>query len=210
LLKIRHTKDVVEAGEEIALGEKKIDWNIAMVVTVCFFHDIGRFKQILLGSFEDWTTNYDHGDEGAKIIEQRDWSDFYRLGIKREEVVEAVRRHNKYQVGTKNIYAKLVRDADKLALLRQIEFLTRKVDCKKGIVSKAVLSDYLAGRMVRNEKIVTKNDVYLRWLSWESDFNFETTKQLFAEEGVKNWVFSEIEKSDPRAFLRLRDVSLKE
>gem|GEM_PF-1322437 len=208
LLKIRHTKDVVEAGWEIIRGEKEIDWNMGMVIIACFFHDIGRFQQALLGSFEDWETNYDHGDKGAKLIWQRNWSGFRQLGIDRDGVVEAIRRHNKYKAGTEDIYVKLVRDADKLALLRHMKFLLREVDCTNGGISETVISDYLAGGMVKNENVVTKNDTYLRWLSWENDFNFETTRRLFIKEEVKDWVFSEIGKSDPQAFSRLKKIFL--
>jgi HD superfamily phosphohydrolase YqeK len=200
MVKIRHTKDVVEAGWEIANLEKSFDWNWMMVVVSCFLHDIGRFRQASKESFEDWETDFDHGAWGAKIVEGMDFSGF---GIDQERIVGAVRWHNKYGVSNNDKYVNLVRDADKLALYRNMRLLIERADFPEGRVSEAAVTAYLSGKMVRNEDIRTENDVYLRWLSWKDDLNFGATKGFLKKERLEESIMESIKKDDFELWKRL-------
>jgi hypothetical protein len=54
------------------------------------------------------------------------------------------------------------------------------------------LKAYKAGKMVRNEDMNTKADLFLSWLGWEVDFNFPATKKYFENEGIKSWMIEEL------------------
>ncbi|EKD53428.1 MAG: metal-dependent phosphoesterase [uncultured bacterium] len=194
MVKIIHTREVVRAGVDITRGEKNFKWNDFQVRTVCILHDIGRFEQALLGSYSDVKTNFDHALAGAEMIKKRDFGEFTVLGIDKNSVVESVRYHSAYSYPGEDMYAKLIRDADKLALLRCMpEILAVKVEeyPSKG-VTEAALRAYKAGTMVRNEDINTKADLFLAWLGWQSDFNFSQTAKYLDKEGIKRWMVEEL------------------
>lgn len=194
--KIIHTRDVVCAGREIAEAEKSYQWNFYQVDAVCLLHDIARFEQALLQSFSDEKTGFDHATVGAKMIVEHEFSCFDVLEVDKQSVVEAVRYHSGWEYRGENNYAKLVRDADKLALLRELAKLfamETKEFVEKGYTEEA-LREYRAGGMVRRKNIISKADVLLAWLAWESDLNFVETKRVFVEEGIKDWMKIELRK----------------
>jgi hypothetical protein len=196
LIKVIHTREVVRAGFDITIAEKEYEWNLWQVGTVCLLHDIARFDQALLGSFSDTVTDYDHALVGAKMINEHDLNDFEELKMNKMVVVEAVKHHSEYQYSGDDIYAKLTRDADKLALLRATpEIIEANIGgfVEEG-VTEAALKSYREGEMVRHVNMKTRGDMFLSWLAWESDFNFAETKKLFINEGIKEWMLSEVKK----------------
>ncbi len=192
LVKIIHTREVVRSGFEIASVEKGIEWNEYQVGTVCLLHDIARFEQALLGSFSDEKTNFNHAVRGGEMIETHEFDDFSELEIDKELVVLAVKNHSKYKYSGEEAYAKLIRDADKLALLRAMpEILASKIkDYEDGKVSKAVLEAYKAGKIVRHKDVKYRVDLYISWMAWKFDLNFAETKRLFEADGIKAWIES--------------------
>ncbi|PIP85227.1 hypothetical protein COW83_05305 [Candidatus Collierbacteria bacterium CG22_combo_CG10-13_8_21_14_all_43_12] len=194
LVKIIHTREVVMAGIDITSFEKGFDWNDYQVGMVCLLHDIGRFDQALLGSFSDIKTGFDHALMGSEMVKNHEFMEFEVVGINKKSVVESVRHHSAFSYQGDDVYAKLTRDADKLALLRTMpEILAVKVEeySNNGVTEEA-LRAYKAGTMVRNEDINTKADLLLAWLGWESDFNFSKTESCFVSEGIKEWMMGEV------------------
>lgn len=192
--KIIHTREVVKAGFDIALTVKEIKWNEFQVGTVCLLHDVARFEQALLGSYSDKKSDFDHGFEGAKMIEAHKFDDFEGLDIDKEKVVEAVKHHNRYlYVGNDN-YAKITRDADKLANLRALpEMIEAGLEkfTEKG-VSESALEEYRNKKMVSYVDINSMEDLILVLLSWEFDFNFSSTRKFFVDEGTREWMVKEL------------------
>ena len=194
LIKIIHTREVVRAGFDISKAEDKFRWNDWQVGTVCLLHDVARFDQALLRSFSDEETGFDHAKIGAKMVEDKAFEDFNTLNIDKTSVVEAVKHHSEYRYDGNDIYGKLVRDADKLALLRAMpEILATNIGgfSEEG-VTEAALKAYKEGKIVRHVDMKTRADMFLAWLAWENDFNFAETKKLFVSEGMKEWMLGEL------------------
>ncbi|HEX9008095.1 MAG TPA: HD domain-containing protein [Patescibacteria group bacterium] len=194
LHKVLHTKEVVEAGLDIVVRTGEIDWDPFVVCTVCLLHDIGRFPQALLGSYSDKETNFDHAKEGAKMIDNKNLPEMEMMGIDKNLVVEAVEAHSAISYTGNNIYPKLTRDSDKLALLRYMPYLMDDERFPKIKVNEKALAAYKEGRMVEHKDMLSRADVCLAWLCWQNDFNFEATRMAFLEEGIKDWVKSELYK----------------
>ena len=69
ILKLQHTKRVVELSEVLAAsvfcGDNASEYiNLAKIIAL--LHDIGRWEQMRINEFNDIT--HDHGDIGADII----------------------------------------------------------------------------------------------------------------------------------------------
>ena len=196
LVKIIHTREVVQAGFDITGAEKGYNWNRHLVGMVCLLHDIGRFDQALLGSYSDEKTKFDHALVGSEMISEHKFTSLTSIGIEKAVVVEAVRNHSLYQYEGKDIYAKLTRDADKLALLRSMsEILAAKIGEFEGKgVTEGALAAFRSGKMVRNRDMKTRADLFLAWLGWEVDFNFPATKIYFENEGIRGWMVDELKR----------------
>ena len=192
--KIIHTREVVKAGFDIAMAERNYKWNEYQLGTVCLLHDVARFEQALLGSFSDETTDFDHGLEGSKMIENHDFADFENLHIDKRSVVESVFNHNKFGYSGNDKYAKLTRDADKLANLRALpEIFDAKIDQLNEVgITKEAVESYKNNELVSNKHIKTRGDLLLMSLSWEFDFNFSSTEKFFYNEGTREWMKREL------------------
>lgn len=194
LVKIIHTLEVVRAGMEISTAENEVCWNKNQVAIVCLLHDVGRFDQALLGSYSDEETGFDHALEGAKMVRDSYFGDFERLGIDKNSVFESVKYHSAFSYSGDDIYAKLTRDADKLAILRALpEIMAARIgEFAEGGVSEEALRSYKGKEVVRNQDMKTKTDYLLVCLSWENDFNFAKTKKCFIDEGIKAWMMEDV------------------
>lgn len=200
LRKILHTREVVVAGLEIVEKEKSVDWDPFMVGAVTFAHDFGRFPQAQLGSYSDAKTGFDHAVEGANLIEKGLSSKAAGLGIEMKRLVEAVRHHSALEYKGKDLYAKFIRDADKIGLMNYFHYHMDDYNFPKGRITEGALERFLAGEMVYKRDILTRSDVALCWLSWVHDFNLEETRKIFDLEEVKDSMLAEIEKNDKEAF----------
>ncbi len=196
LVKVLHTKEVVEAGWDIVQGENEIEWNIAEVGATCILHDVARFEQALLESFSDEQTGFDHAKVGAFLIRQANWSKDLKDRMDMMEVAEAVKWHSNYAYPGTNKYAKLIRDADKLGLARFVEYHLRTMGYPDGKLEKEAIQQFLRKETVKRELMLNKVDVYLCWLAWKWDLNFETTKRRFVREGVEGWLEARIRDMD--------------
>jgi len=206
LRKILHTKEVVMAGIEIMEKEKSIEWNPYMVGAVTFAHDFGRFPQALLGSFSDTKTRFDHASEGARLIEKENFSELASMGIDTKVLAEAVRQHSRLEYSGEEVYVKFVRDADKLGLMRFIEYHLADYEVPHGSVTKGTLEAVLAKKSVLHKDVKTKVDVYLSWLSWIYDLNFEATKEMFVDDGLRNMVLAKIKAADPPVYKKVTQL----
>ena len=196
LIKIIHTREVVMAGFEITMAEKEFTWNEYQVGAVCLLHDIARFDQALLGSFSDEETKFDHALIGSEMIEKHNFVGADLMGVDMGVVVEAVKQHSAYRYEGNDIYAKLTRDADKLALLRSMpEILAAEIGgFPEGGTTEEALEAYKVGRMILRKDMKTRTDLFLAWLAWENDMNFAETKRRFVEEGIKEWMTDEVKQ----------------
>ncbi len=100
---------------------EKEGFNPDLAEVIGLFHDIARFEQIKrFNSFSDRKTGFDHGDEGAKFLEENGWLNKITEDRNLDEIIyKSIINHNKRYIekGLSNetlIYAKLIRDADKI------------------------------------------------------------------------------------------------
>ena len=118
LLKLAHTQRVLSFARSICFGEMYSGSDEKNTLYAALFHDVSRFEQFrLYQSYRD-TAEFDHGDEGEKILRKGVFC-LDELSVAEFECVAlAVRLHNKRTVPENSAPAVLaVRDADKLDVL---------------------------------------------------------------------------------------------
>ena len=109
---------MINLAKKLNLSKKDIE----LSKVIGLLHDIGRFEQDkLYGSYDDRVM--DHGDYGEKVLRENNFLDQTSIDTKDYEVVyKAVKNHNKFEIEKglnerELLFAKLIRDADKLDIL---------------------------------------------------------------------------------------------
>jgi hypothetical protein len=197
ILKLNHTIRVCDNISRIAGSLHLTHSEVAMAEVLALLHDVGRFEQLKqYGGFNDRII--DHAALGLKVLN----SSGVLQSLPKEErhlIQRVVWLHNKYAIpGTEKadrlLFARLVRDADKLDILGIIaeHFENRDDNPNKeldfGLGEKAgftrqAVDDILNGKMVRIEGLRSLNDMRLMYLSWVFDINFPITLSCIAERG---------------------------
>jgi len=204
ILKEEHTwgvcRDILDLGEKLELSED--DLRLAEVLGL--FHDIGRFEQYAqYGTFVDGIS-VDHGEFGAKVLQETKVLDRLEKAEK-DLILRAVNYHNRAYLPQEETerclyFTKLLRDADKLDVLRVVTDYYQQMDEKSngkskrnsalelGLpntpgISNEVYQDLMEGKLVALEHMKNLNDFKLLLAGWIYDINFQPTLKAIKERG---------------------------
>ncbi|MBO4709039.1 MAG: HD domain-containing protein [Kiritimatiellae bacterium] len=196
--KFQHTGEVCELTDRILAGEPGFTAHEALIFRLCaLFHDLSRFEQYAkFKTFLD-KISFDHGDRSAALIDE--------LGFipdlpaeDRACVIDAVRVHNKFAIPDDLPQAhlpaaKMVRDADKLAILRLIirffsgDFSdpTIRLDLPDTPGwSPDILETALCGRGVHYTDMKSINDFKIALFAWSGDLNYPASAFIALDEDL--------------------------
>ncbi|MDQ1252158.1 MAG: hypothetical protein QG646_1273 [Euryarchaeota archaeon] len=211
--KIEHTERVCENILLLAKSEKIGEDGYRLAETIALFHDLGRFEQFIrYKTFVD-SESEDHALLGVKILERK--GVLSRLP-QREQflILKAVEYHScleipEYSKSSEELlfYLKLIRDADKLDILRAMSesinegeigrnpafelYLPDTAGC-----SETIIQDILNKKMAKIKDVKNINDLKLLRLSWLFDLNFPTSFAIFKEHEYLNTVISSLAESE--------------
>ncbi len=187
-----HSKTVVEYMNHLVKGKFQKDHDIQLAKTIAIFHDLGRFTQLeKYHSYNDTITHFDHAKESIRILKEANW--FRKNQISKEEesiLCCAIYFHNKWQIPSSvqepwMTYSKLIRDADKLAILSVKE----KQPIEKSPISEKVWQSFQNNELVQNKDKKTPTDFIIGTLSFLYDIHYEKSKKLIQEEKMmENWL----------------------
>jgi len=195
-LKIIHSqrvrREIVTIGKGIGLGAN----DLFLAELIGLFHDIGRFEQFhLFHTFVD-NSSVDHALLGRQVIEREGL-----LGDLPDRdasiVLDAIYYHNKLAIpshfkGLRLLMSRLIRDADKLDILRVFHSLYEKgggcatvnLDLPDSpAISRDVREDFLAGRVVDFKNVRSTTDFLVMRLSWLYDIYFPLTFKMIRDRG---------------------------
>ena len=192
--KKEHSLRVAALSKMIAnsIGE---DEDLAELIGL--FHDISRFEQLKrFNSTSDLKTGFDHGYEGEKLIKEKGWLEKISDDRQIDDIVyKAIRNHNQriIEEGLSEkelLFAKLIRDADKLDLfkLMNTEYLDmlggeRKTleEIKNQKIAYESFKEIMACRQLdSNLKIDQINEIMV-WIGFLFDINFKISFRYLAK-----------------------------
>lgn len=195
-LKYHHTLRVVDEMDALLASLTLPDRDVQLARVIALLHDLGRFEQMRRwGTLADRRST-DHAALGVAEID--------RAGVlnslsdeDRQLIRTAVAVHNRLAIPTdlterERLFAHLIRDADKLDILRVFVQQDESADEDQrrkayldvdeiDLVNEGVLADIEARRMVRLEHCRSRHDIRLLMLSWVFDFNFTHSLRRVAE-----------------------------
>ncbi len=196
-IKREHTHQVclnaVRIAAELGLDER----GTRLSEAIALFHDVGRFPQYQQYKTFDDSLSLNHAVLGTKVLLEHNV-----LGSlpKQEQdiIVRSVTLHNVFELPEglderSLLFARLIRDADKLDILRVvIEYFMQDKESRADAValglpdapeaySPEVLACLVRGEMARKDALKTLNDFKLLQLAWLYDLNFTCSLRMVLE-----------------------------
>jgi len=198
VVKRDHTREVCLNAVRIATDLKLSEHDVLLAEAAGLFHDVGRFPQYQQYRTFDDSISVNHAALGAKVLLEKN---VFRGLPKPEQdlIVRSVSLHNVFflpELLDKRtlLFARLVRDADKLDILRVVlEYFEQDEGSRAEAValglpdapgySQEVLACLKRGEMARKADLKTLNDFKLLQLAWMYDLNFASSLRVVLERG---------------------------
>jgi putative nucleotidyltransferase with HDIG domain len=187
-LKESHTMRVFREALAIARGLGLDAPAVRMIEAIVLLHDVGRFEQYRRHRTFSDAQSENHAKLTLAILRRRAVLERF-TPHDRSIIRRAIAYHNLPQIppGVRNpevlLFSRLMRDADKLDILRLvISYYNAHPDKKNHAIAVGlheaqdftpeVLADLLEGRIVRSAHLRNQNDFKLLQMGWVYDVNF--------------------------------------
>jgi hypothetical protein len=187
-------RNIVRMGQDLLLSPD----DLLLADAIALFHDVGRFPQYRQYKTFDDSVSVNHAALGAEVLIEGK-----ALGLlnadDRDTIVHAIMLHNVFSLpesldARTQLFARLIRDADKLDILRvALEYYQQDSGSRADAValglpdspgySAKVLDNLKRGAMARKADLTTLNDFKLLQLSWLYDLNFTSSLRMVLERG---------------------------
>lgn len=205
-LKQAHTRRTCQESVFLA-GELALDDNQTRIAElIALFHDVGRFPQFTQYRTYNDPRSVDHCRLGVEVLQQEGILDMLPAE-ERRWVETAVEHHGRKSLpadlkGQTLLFAKLIRDADKLDIFRVVVdgYKRYREDPEAFMLeielpdvpehSPDVLEAVLNGQLIDYTKLRTLTDMKLCQLSWVYDLNFGASLRRIQERGCLQDLFS--------------------
>jgi len=179
----RVTEEIISLGARMGLTEKEL----ILAEIIALLHDTGRFEQYrTYNTFSDGKSE-NHAELGIRIIEKHDLLKDIDPAAG-ELIICSIRHHNRPslpadEAGSCLFWSKLIRDADKLDILRVITGYYHRTDEEQNValelelpdtpgISEAVYNSLMKREIVNIKDVRNLNDIKLLQTGWVYDINF--------------------------------------
>lgn len=210
-IKKEHSFRVAENAGRLAtmLNLNADDWKVAYLAGL--LHDIGRFEQLADYSTFNDVNSLDHAEHSVEVL--KNTNILSNIDEELQDVLFfSIYYHNKLQLPKKGserkmMHAQLLRDADKLDILKVLTNYYSDKNKKPnhtltwdlpvgGSVSQPVAKEILAGKLVSKEKVKNETDVKIMQLSWVFDLNFKSSFEIIFENRLFEKIYNTLPKTD--------------
>lgn len=191
-LKIDHIKRVAMMSKKIAQSLNLDEEYIKLAELIGLFHDIGRFKQAeLYDTFND-RVSVNHAELSVKVLFDENLIDTFNVEKKYRKVIKsAVINHNKNRIDDnltdeEMLFAKIIRDADKLDIYYTIckydfknIFWYPDFNCPQ--ISDIIMKDFINSNFVNYGNIKSNSDQIPIFYAYIYDFYFDFSLRYIKE-----------------------------
>lgn len=217
IIKKFHSIRVKEISEKIARGLNLSEEEIQIAMVIGLLHDIGRFEQeAQYHTFNDFKS-MDHGDYGAEYL-KNNIREYIETDIYDNIIINAVKNHNKFLIEDKgnekeNLFAKIVRDADKLDIM--YESINIFYKGKEDLINNAYVSDYVYSHIKKNQLVKSDKNIVIdyldniiRTISFVFDLNFDISFRILKENNYINNLIERFEYKNEETKKRMDEIKL--
>ena len=210
LIKENHTGYVTSNCVELAKHLKLNQHDVELAEIIGLFHDVGRFRQYSIYKTFNDADSEDHADLGIKVINELDF--FKKLSRTDFELVNfSIAQHNKKEIAScdddrKILFAKIIRDADKLDIYRVLEpyFDQKNADKMPNFIKGKFIAEitdnfvehFAKGEQADYREIKTNGDRKIVRLMWVYDVNFAWTMKKISERGYIDKIIENLPRDE--------------
>ena len=201
--KYYHSYRVMDLMEVLANKLKLNEKDIHLAKVIGLLHDIGRFEQDkLYNSFKD--KEMDHGNYGVIVLKENNLLDKTNIDKSDYEVVyKAIDNHNQFKIDNdlnerELLFAKLIRDADKLDILYALGNPNIKETLRQDEteINKVLETSFFNGLPGNVHDVKSKNDSLVIIFSYIYDLNFKETCQIIHQNKYYEKIYERINRKD--------------
>ena len=198
LRKYNHSLNVMKNAKIIATSLNLSSKDVDLVSFIALVHDIGRFKQWkLYKSFK--LENFDHAKFGVDILYEDKIIDSFNVNREFDSVIKAaIFNHNKEKItncknGFEILVSKIIRDADKLDLLRMLgaKELIMNEDGSK--VTNVISNNFFNCKLINYKDRRTLSDKILSKFAFVFDLNFKKSFEILAKNNYVEKFYNNLE-----------------
>lgn len=187
-MKEDHTRRVCQETSCLAEALKLSNADMLIAATIALLHDVGRFEQFIVYRTYNDPRSENHCLLGLSVLKKHDV--LAPLDQPTRQIIEtAIRVHGEKELESSldertGLFAKLIRDADKLDIYHVVlenfkrfaasggECLIEREFPNEPICSTPVVNAVLNGELIAYPEIKTANDFKLLMIGWVYDVNF--------------------------------------
>lgn len=211
MLKRDHSFNVVENIEKIAQSIDVSEDELEISKCIALLHDVGRFEQLKkYNTFSDKKSE-DHAALSVKLIDEAGILDGFSED-EREDIRISIAKHNKFSAdGFKSerteMYAKLIRDADKLDIFRLVTEYYSKINQGKNktielelpdkpSISRKIYEAVMKERNANYNDLESLADFKILQMAWVYDINYKQSFKIINEKSYIKNVYDTMSKND--------------
>ena len=173
--KFHHSYRVMDFSIEIAKSLDLNEEDIRVIGIAGLFHDIARFEQWTQYETYIDSKSFDHGNKGYEILKDGMIDKLTDDEEVKDIILIAVKNHNKFEIednlsDKQLMVAKIIRDADKLDIMKEQGFIKENNKLKDVFLS--ALKNH---KMITNDLVENEMGSLCRLISFIFDFNFKYT-----------------------------------
>lgn len=184
-LKIDHILRVTDLCKMLASDLGLDDEFIQLAQIIGLFHDIGRFRQAeLYDTFSD-RDSINHAELSVKVLYEDNLIENFHIDEKYNQIIKlSILNHNKSKIELDNLtdtellFAKIIRDADKLDILYTIcaydfksIFWYKNFDCEQ--INDSLIEQFVNLHSVNYDDIKSNADQIIAFYAYIYDFYFD-------------------------------------
>ena len=186
--KYYHSYRVMDNMELLAKNMSLPQYDIYLAKCIGLLHDIGRFEQTTkYHNYNDF--KFDHGNYAEKVLREENLLKNFEIKEEDYEVVyKAIKNHNKFAIeeGLTNremLFAKMIRDADKLDILYAIgnDAMKKIFVQDDSEISEYIKEDFFKNKILMNKEDSTRSDRIIIKFGFVYDINFNITLEIIKE-----------------------------
>lgn len=208
-----HSLRVMKISRQIAERLELPQEEINLATLIGLLHDIARFEQYTkYNTFKD-LESIDHGDLGTEIL-QKEIRKYIETNQYDDIIIKAVKNHNKYKIEDglterENIFAKIVRDADKIDIFYESVVMFwrgKEKQVEESIISKNTIEQFENFVQIKSQKNETEIDNVIRVIAFVFDINFKSSFQILKEEDYINKILNRYDFNDEYTKQKVEEI----
>ena len=208
-----HSLRVMEISKEIAKALQLDQEEIDLATLIGLLHDIARFEQYTQFKTYKDLESFDHGDFGAQILE-KDIRKYVENKQFDEIIIKAVKNHNKFKIEegltkTEELYAKIIRDADKIDILYEtveIFWKGKESEVENSVISEDVIQQIEDKSQIKQKLEESPVDKIMKFIAFIFDMNFKISFKILKDEDYINKILNRYNFKDEYTKQKVEEI----